>query len=75
MVMIASGGERLIGGFNPLAADISFLSTAYVCPGVGEDDDPNKRFEVFEVRDEHWLKARARRPGEGSRGFEVEIVH
>lgn len=42
--------------------------------GVGEDDDPSKLFEVFEVRYEHWLKGRVRRPAEDSRGFEVGNV-
>lgn len=53
MVMIARCGVRLVGGFNLLAADTMFLNTAYVRPGVDEDDDLNKRFEVFKVRDEH----------------------
>ena len=70
VVMAARCGGRLVGWFNPLAADILFLSSAYLRETYGEGE-----IVAFEVRDEDWQSARIQRPDENREGYQFGIVH
>ncbi|CAG5137819.1 uncharacterized protein ALTATR162_LOCUS217 [Alternaria atra] len=54
VVMAARCGKRLVGWFNPLAADVSFLSTAYV-----KESYSDRKVDAFEIKDEHWEASKA----------------
>jgi hypothetical protein len=68
--MAALCGKRLVGWFNPLAADISFLSSAYLRESRSEDD-----VVAFEVKDEHWVNGEALQPDPGHVDFAFGVVH
>jgi hypothetical protein len=70
VVMAALCGKRLVGWFNPLAADISFLSSAYLRESRSEDD-----VVAFEVKDEHWVNGEALQPDPGHVDFAFGVVH
>ncbi|KAI4616959.1 hypothetical protein J4E83_006541 [Alternaria metachromatica] len=69
VVMAARCGKRLVGWFNPLAADISFLSPAYVKESYSEGD-----VVAFEVRDEHWEAGKALQPSLSNPGSAFGVV-
>ena len=70
VVMAARCGGRLVGWFNPLAADILFLSDAYVreCYSEGE-------IRGFEVEDKDWQCGQMPKPIEEKRGYQFGLVH
>ncbi|KAG9186311.1 hypothetical protein G6011_02867 [Alternaria panax] len=70
VVMAALCGRRLVGWFNPLAADISFLSSAYLRESPSEEG-----VVAFEVKDEHWETGKALQPDPNHRGFAFGVVH
>jgi hypothetical protein len=70
IVMAARCGKRLVGWFNPLAADISFLSSAYLRESYDQDD-----VVAFEVRDQDWKSGKVPRPDSNRIGFEFGVVH
>jgi len=69
VVMAARCGKRLVGWFNPLAADISFLSPAYVRESYSKGD-----MFAFEVRDEHWEAGKALQPSLSNPGSAFGVV-
>jgi hypothetical protein len=69
VVMAARCDGRLVGWFNPLAADILFLSSAYVERGY-EDGEVS----VFEVKDEDLKAGKAYQPNSGREGHKFVIV-
>jgi hypothetical protein len=69
VVMVARCGKRLIGWFNPLAADISFLSHAYLSESHSESE-----VVAFEVQDEHWEAGKALVPNPHRPGAEFGVV-
>jgi hypothetical protein len=69
VVMAARCGGRLVGWFNPLVADILFLSSAYLREAHGEGD-----VVAFEVRDEDWQSAQIQRPDENRVRYQFGIV-
>jgi hypothetical protein len=73
VVMAARCGSRLVGWFNPLAADISFLGSAYSKGPHCEDGGAVKR-EVFEVRDEDWQASKVPRPDTEKEGYQFGVV-
>lgn len=70
VVMVARRGKRLVGWFNPLAADISFLSSAYLNMSFSEET-----VTAFEVKEEDWDSGCVPRPDAERRGYEFGIVH
>ncbi|KAJ4366240.1 hypothetical protein N0V83_007876 [Neocucurbitaria cava] len=70
VVMTARCGKRLVGWFNPLAADISFLSSAYLRESYSEGE-----VVTFEIKDEHWEAGKALQPNPDRPGFEFGVVH
>ena len=70
VVMAAQCGGRLIGWFNPLAADILFLSDAYVRESYGEGE-----VRGFEVEDKDWQCGLMPKPNEEKRGYQFGLVH
>jgi hypothetical protein len=64
IVMAARCAGRLVGWFNPLAADVAFLSTAYQQrrhdAEMGYVDQFT--FSGFEIEDRHWQDGRLQRP-------------
>ncbi|RAR03454.1 hypothetical protein DDE82_005118 [Stemphylium lycopersici] len=70
VVMAARCGERLVGWFNPLAADISFLSSAYLKESYSEDD-----VNAFEVKDKHWKAGKPLQPDTTRPGSAFGVVH
>ncbi|OSS53240.1 hypothetical protein B5807_02964 [Epicoccum nigrum] len=73
VVMAARCGTRLVGWFNPLAADMAFLGPAYLKEWRSEIDRDAKR-TGFEVRDEDWQSGRVPRPDPGSDGYGFGVV-
>ena len=69
VVMAARCGKRLVGWFNPLAADISFLSPAYVRESYSEGD-----VVAFEVKDEHWQAGKVLQPSLSNQGSAFGVV-
>ncbi|KAI4673839.1 uncharacterized protein J4E84_010911 [Alternaria hordeiaustralica] len=69
VVMAARCGKRLVGWFNPLAADIAFLSSAYVKESHSEGD-----FVAFEVKDEDWEAGKAIKPRPSQPGLALGVV-
>ena len=67
IVMAARCGGRLVGWFNPLAADIAFLSTAYVrpqhVPNDGNISVEKYAFSGFEVKESDWQAGIIPQPG------------
>ncbi|KAI1340887.1 hypothetical protein F5Y15DRAFT_422785 [Xylariaceae sp. FL0016] len=59
VVMAAQCGWRLVGWFNPTAAETMFLSTAYLDKMHDQESDYEDHGEVeaLEVTDAHWQKA------------------
>ncbi|CAN9308526.1 unnamed protein product [Alternaria sp. RS040] len=70
VVMAARCGKRLVGWFNPLAADVSFLSSAYLTESYSEET-----VVAFEVRDEHWEAGKILQPNPNQPGSEFGVVH
>jgi hypothetical protein len=70
VVMAARCGKRLVGWFNPLAADISFLSTAYLTKSYSAEE-----VVAFEVQDEHWQAVKTLQPHPDRPGFQLGVVH
>jgi hypothetical protein len=70
VVMAARCGKRLVGWFNPIAADISFLSTAYLTKSYSAEE-----VVAFEVQDEHWQAGKALQPHPERPGFQFGVVH
>jgi hypothetical protein len=54
IVMAARCGGRLVGWFNPLAADVLFLSTAFVKSFKGEKNTGEQVVKGFEITDVQW---------------------
>jgi hypothetical protein len=69
VVMAARCGKRLVGWFNPLAADISFLSTAYLTRSYSEEE-----VVAFEMQDEHWEAGKLLQPDPDRPGFQFGVV-
>ncbi|KAI4940856.1 hypothetical protein J4E91_011175 [Alternaria rosae] len=69
VVMAARCGKRLVGWFNPLAADISFLSSAYVKESYSDGD-----VVAFEVKDEHWEAGKVLQPSLSLSGRAFGVV-
>ncbi|KAI4703608.1 hypothetical protein J4E89_010029 [Alternaria sp. Ai002NY15] len=69
VVMAARCGKRLVGWFNPLAADISFLSPAYVRESYSEGN-----VVAFEVKDEHWKAGKVLQPSLSNQGSAFGVV-
>ncbi|CZT08334.1 uncharacterized protein RAG0_13444 [Rhynchosporium agropyri] len=76
VVMAARCEGRLVGWFNPIAADVAFLSTAYVKKRHEEEADYTDTFtfEGFEVDDHDWQDGHLPR-WTGDKGTRVGIVH
>ncbi|KAB2108750.1 hypothetical protein AG0111_0g3596 [Alternaria gaisen] len=70
VVMAARCGKRLVGWFNPLAADVSFLGSAYVTESYSEET-----VVAFEVKDEHWEAGKILQPNPNQPGSEFGVVH
>ncbi|KAH8626006.1 hypothetical protein IG631_19885 [Alternaria alternata] len=70
VVMAARCGKRLVGWFNPLAADVLFLSSAYLTESYSE-----KMVVAFGVRDEHWEAGKILQPNPNQPGSEFGVVH
>jgi hypothetical protein len=70
VVMAARCGKRLVGWFNPLAADISFLSSAYLTESYSEEE-----VVAFEVKDEHWEAGKALQPDPDRPDSKFGVVH
>ncbi|KAI8940628.1 hypothetical protein NX059_001900 [Plenodomus lindquistii] len=70
VVMAARCGKRLVGWFNPLAADVSFLSSAYLMKSYSEEE-----VVAFEVKDEHWVAGKALQPDPDRPGLQFGVVH
>ncbi|KAI8630618.1 hypothetical protein F5Y19DRAFT_52081 [Xylariaceae sp. FL1651] len=64
VVMAARCAGRLVGWFNPLAADVAFLSEAYLGRCHDNKDEHIDRYVVmgYEIRDKHWQSNRLPRP-------------
>lgn len=76
VVMAARCEGRLVGWFNPLAADVAFLSAAYQqrrheCEPAHSDDF---KFTGFEVDDSDWQSGHLPRPTDDD-DRKVGIVH
>jgi hypothetical protein len=69
VVMAARRGKRLVGWFNPLAADITFLSSAYLRFSYSDSAPP-----AFEVKTEHWDAGYIPQPDADHPGFDLGIV-
>jgi hypothetical protein len=69
VVMAARCGKRLVGWFNPLAADISFLSSAYLTRSYSEEE-----VVAFEIQDKHWEAGKALQPDPDRPGFQFGVV-
>jgi hypothetical protein len=69
VVMAARCGKRLVGWFNPLAADVSFLSSAYLTRSYSEEE-----VVAFEIQDEHWEAGKALQPDPDCPGFQFGVV-
>jgi hypothetical protein len=70
VVMVARCGKRLVGWFNPLAADVSFLSTAYLTESYSEGE-----VVAFEINDEHWETSTTLQPDPDRPGFQFGVVN
>ena len=77
VVMAARCGGRLVGWFNPLAADVMFLSTAYVAKRHDEEPGYVDQAVVsgFEVRDEDWKRGHVQRPIDENPLNRVGVIH
>jgi hypothetical protein len=64
VVMAARCAGRLVGWFNPLAADVAFLSEAYLDRRHDNKDEHIDRSVVvgYEIHDSHWQSNRLPRP-------------
>jgi hypothetical protein len=69
VVMVARRGKRLVGWFNPLAADISFLSSAYLKMSYSEET-----VTAFEVKEEDWDSGHVPLPDAQRRGVQFGLV-
>lgn len=69
VAMAARCGKRLVGWFNPVAADISFLSSAYLKESPSEGE-----VVAFEIKDEHWQAGRAFQPNPDCSGVNFGVV-
>jgi hypothetical protein len=69
VVMAARHGKRLVGWFNPLAADISFLSSAYMRTSYSEEE-----VVAFEVKDERWVSGTIPQPEAERQGYQFGII-
>jgi hypothetical protein len=69
VVGAARCGKRLVGWFNPLAADISFLSSAYLRESYSEGV-----VNAFEIKDEHWETGKTLQPDPARPGFQFGVV-
>jgi hypothetical protein len=69
VVMAARCGKRLVGWFNPLAADVSFLSSAYLKESFSE-----VKVDGFEITDEHWQAGIGLQPFADRPGYEFGVV-
>jgi hypothetical protein len=62
VVMAARCSGRLVGWFSPLAADVMFLSSAYLRNVVDIETTEDFRVTGFEICDEDWQNVRVPRP-------------
>jgi hypothetical protein len=69
VVMAARCEERLVGWFNPLAADILFLSSNYLKESYEEGE-----VVAFEMRDENWQSGELRQPDAERQGYQFGII-
>ena len=76
VVMAARCAGTLVGWFNPLAADVAFLSSRYQPKRhIGEDDhDDSFSFSGFQVDDGHWRSGKIPRPVSAKADY-LGIVH
>lgn len=70
VAMAARCGKRLVGWFNPVAADVSFLSSAYLTTSYSEEE-----VVAFEIRDEHWEAGKALLPNPDRPGSRFGVVN
>ncbi|KAF2654421.1 hypothetical protein K491DRAFT_679687 [Lophiostoma macrostomum CBS 122681] len=70
VVMAARCDGRLVGWFNPLAADILFLSSAYTKSAYEEEGEIN----AFEVKDEDLRAGKAYQPDLSRDGHKFGVV-
>jgi hypothetical protein len=75
IVMAARCSGRLVGWFNPLAADVMFLSTAYLKNEVDFEETKDFTIRGFEIRDEDWQKGCVPRPIEENSDNAFGVVH
>lgn len=67
VVMVARCEGRLVGWFDPTAADTLFLSSAYQAqPDVEFDPDEDDTFHGFDITDEDWQRGSVSRPSENN---------
>lgn len=77
VVMAARCGGRLVGWFNPLAADVAFLSTAYLQERhtLQIDYFDKFKFSGFEITENNWQDGSLRRPISETGDDVIGIVH
>jgi hypothetical protein len=77
VVMAARCGGRLVGWFNPLAADVAFLSSAYQQRRHDKEKDYTDQFTFcgFEIEDGNWQDGRLQRPITDDPDKLIGIVH
>jgi hypothetical protein len=77
VVMAARCGGRLVGWFNPLAANVQFLSSAYQVERHAEEKDfvDDTVVRGFEIRDEHWQSGIVQRVIDVNPENQIGVVH
>ncbi|EKG22300.1 hypothetical protein MPH_00367 [Macrophomina phaseolina MS6] len=75
VVMAARCGGRLVGWFNPLAADVVFLSPAYLRDSKYESQICDEVLNAFDIDDEQWQAGKVGQPVSGQPGFQFGVVH
>lgn len=73
VVMTARCGTRLVGWFNPLAADISFLGPNYMKESNSEINPEAKR-NGFQVGDSDWQSGKIFEPDSDRDGYRFVVV-
>jgi len=75
VVMAARCGGRLVGSFSPLAADVTFLNTAYQAPKYDSDYIDDFRIFGYEIKDEDWQSGKVWRPSPQVSMDQIGVVH
>lgn len=73
VLMAARCQGRLVGWFSPLAADVAFLSSAFMVSREQSDEEQDG-FDGFEVTEEQWLDSRVRIPSAEDTVDEDQVV-